>query len=66
MTWNCRVDDSAKRRYDMILGTYLLTTLVLSLELSEHVIEVDDGTLNVSTTPMVDLGAYEFKYLNIW
>ena len=29
--WNCHVDESAKGRYDMILGRYLLTALVLNL-----------------------------------
>ena len=24
VTWNCHVDDSAKGRYDMILGRYIL------------------------------------------
>ena len=24
VTWNCRVDDSSKGRYDMILGRYIL------------------------------------------
>ena len=33
--------------------------------MSEHVIESDNGYLNGSTTPMIDLGAYIFKYLNI-
>ena len=27
VTWNFHVDDSAKGRYDMILGRYLLTEL---------------------------------------
>ena len=25
VTWNCHVDESAKGRYDMILGIYILT-----------------------------------------
>ena len=58
------MDDSANGRYDMILGWDLLTKLGLDLQLSEHVIEGDDGTFNGSTTPMVDLGAYIFKCLN--
>ena len=27
MTWNCHVDESAKGRYYMILGRYILTDL---------------------------------------
>ena len=64
MTWKCHVDDSTKGRYDMILGQYLLTELGLNLKFSDHAIEADDGTFIGSTTPMVDLGTYEFKILN--
>ena len=31
MTCNCHVDDSAKGRYDIILGIYLLTALVSNI-----------------------------------
>ena len=58
VTWNCHVDDSAKDRYNMILGQYLLTELSLNLKSSENAIEADDGPFNRSTTPMVDLGTY--------
>ena len=61
VTWNCHVEDSAKVRYDMILGRYLLTSLLLNLKLSDHVIETYSGPLKGSTSPMVDLGTYEFK-----
>ena len=64
VTCNCHVYDSAKGRYDIILGRYLLTTLLLNLKLSDHVIEADDGPLKGSSTPMDYLGMYEFKYLN--
>ena len=64
VTWNCHLDDSAKGRYNMILGRDILKKLVLNLKWSEHVIEVDDGTFNRSTIPMVDLGTYIFKDLN--
>ena len=64
VTWKCHVDDSAKGRYDMILGRDILTQLVLNLKFSEHFIESDDGTLNRSKIPMVDLGMCIFKYLN--
>ena len=36
----------------------------LNINISKHVIKADDGTLNGSTTPMVDLGTYIFKDLN--
>ena len=29
-------------------------------------LKTDDGPSNGSTTPMVDLGTYIFKYLNTW
>ena len=61
VTWNCHVDDYTKGRYDMILCRYLLTVLGLNINLYDHVIEADDGTLKWSTAPMVDLGMYEFK-----
>ena len=60
MTYNCRVDDSYKGRYEMILGRDLLTALVLNLKFYEHVFETDYGPLKGSTAPMVDLGTYEF------
>ena len=65
VTWKYHVDDSAKGRYDIILGIYLLTQSGLNLKLSEHVTKADYGTFKGSITPMVDLGAYVFKYLNI-
>ena len=48
----------------MIIGWDIPIELVLNLKLSEHVIKVDDGHVKGYTTPMVDLGTYEFKYLN--
>ena len=48
----------------MILGRDILTALVLDLELSDYIIETNDGPIKGSTEPMVDLGTYEFKYLN--
>ena len=65
VTWDCHVDGSAKVRYDMILGRDLLTELVLNLTLSENVIYADDGSSKGLTAPMVDLGMYELKNLNI-
>ena len=62
--WNFHVDDSAKVGYDMISRRDLLTELGLNIKLSEHVIEADGGPFNGSTTLMVYLGTYIFKYLN--
>ena len=63
--WKCHVDDSAKGRYDMILGQDILTWLGLNLKWSEHFIEVDDWSFKGSTITMVDLVKYLFKDLNI-
>ena len=63
-TWYFHVDDSAKGRYDMILGRDILTCLEFNLEFSDCVIEAYDGTFKGTTAPMVDLGTYKFKYLN--
>ena len=48
----------------MILGWDILTELGLNLKFSEHVIKSYDGPFNGSTTTMVDLGTYIFRYLN--
>ena len=56
--WKYHVDDSTKGRYDMILGRYIFTALVLNLKLSDNVIESDDGTLKGSTATMADMGTY--------
>ena len=56
---------STEVRYDMIIRRYLLTWLVLSLELSDHVFESYYVTFKGSTEPMVGLGTYECKDLNI-
>ena len=64
VTWKCHVYEYAKGRCNVILGRYLLIELGLSLKCFEHVTESDDGTFKGSTTPMVDLGIYIFKYLN--
>ena len=62
VTWNFHVDDTAKGRYDNILGRDLLTPLGLNLKLFDNVIEAYDGPFKGSTEPMVDLGTHEFKY----
>ena len=37
---------------------------MIYLKFSEHKIEANDGPFKGSTTPMVDLDAYIFEYLN--
>ena len=64
VTWKCHVYESAKGRYDMILGRDILTSLGLHLKLSDHIIKADDWTFKGYTTPMVDFGMYGFIYLN--
>ena len=55
------MNDSAKGRYDIILGRDILTDLGLNFKLYGHVIEAYGGPFKVSTTPIVDMGVYEFK-----
>ena len=62
LTWNFHLDESAKSRYDMILGRYLLTDLILNLNFSDIFIKADGETLRGSSNPMVYLGMYVFKY----
>ena len=65
VTWKCHVDDSAKGRYDMILGRDILIELRSNLRFSDHIIKADYGPFKGSKIPMVDLGKCEFKDLNI-
>ena len=48
----------------MILRRYILTELVFNLKWYDHIIKGDDGTFKGCITPMVNLGAYQFKNLN--
>ena len=64
VTWNCHVDDSAKGRYDMILGRYILKALGFNVKLSEHDTKSDYGPLKGSTAPMIDMVTSSFKNLN--
>ena len=57
--WNYHVDESARGRYDMILGRNIWTELGLNLKFSDHVVEADNGTLKESTAPISDIGTYE-------
>ena len=58
VVWKCHVYYFAKCGWDMILGRYLLTSLVLNLNTSKHLIEAGDGYLKVSMEPMIYLGTY--------
>ena len=58
------MDDSAKCRYDIILGRYLLPAFGLNLEWYEHAIEAYYGTFKVSMAPMVYLVTDVFKIWN--
>ena len=66
MTWNSHVDESAKSRYDMILGIDLLTESLLNIKLSDRIIVSDYGPLKGSTETVVDQVTYEFKGLKTW
>ena len=49
------MDDSAKGRYEMILGRYPLKVLGLTLKWSGNFIEADDGPFKGYLGPMVDM-----------
>ena len=49
----------------MILGRDLLAAFVLSLKLSESIIAGGDRPYEVCTPPMVNIGTYEYKPLNV-
>ena len=58
------MDESAKDRYDMILGRDLLIELWLNLKWSNYDIEGYGGPFKGSTSPMVDLVTYELTKIN--
>ena len=64
VTCDFHVDDSAKGRYDMILGRYILKALGFNVKLSEHDTKSDYGPLKGSSALMINLGTYEFINLN--
>ena len=63
-TWECHVDDFTEIRHATILGRDIITSLVLSLECSKHVIKGGDGTFRRYITTMVDMSTYDFENLN--
>ena len=58
--WKCHVDESTSGIYDMILGRYLLTALVLDLKFSDEVIIGGEGPYERRSSPMVDVRNYNF------
>ena len=62
--WEFHVYDSAKDRCNMISGRDLLIVFGFNLKVYEHVIEAGDEILKISTSNMISLDIYKFKYLN--
>ena len=54
----CHVDDSAKGRYNMILGRNLLTTLGLDIKFSDRVIVGVERLYEGCSVSMVDVSNY--------
>ena len=63
VTWKCHIDDSIDSRYDIILGRYLPTELVLDLNFSSHVIIGGNVPYKNCSAPMADVTDYYFKPL---
>ena len=59
----CHVDNYTEGRYNMILGRYLITTMVLDIKFSDNIIIDRAGTHEGFLAPMVDRNNYEFKIL---
>ena len=57
MTWKFHIDESTNGRYNMILGRYLITTLVLDLKFFDNFIIGREGC----SSTMVDVSNYGFK-----
>ena len=63
MTWKFHVADSTERRYDIILGRYLLTELVPDLKFSKKIIVGGDIPYEGCLAPMYGVTDYDFKPL---
>ena len=63
-TWNYHVDYYSEIKYIKLLGINLQTRIIL-IKKSEHIIEGGYGPCERCTSPMVDLGVYEFKIFNM-
>ena len=64
MMWKCHVDDSTKGSYDMIVGRYILTTMVIYLNCFTNNMQCVTGTYKGCTTPMIKSNEYEFEPKN--
>ena len=58
--------ESDKGIYDMILGRYILTALVLNLKKYEQVILAGDIPLKGFTSPIIDLHGTHGTHCGIW
>ena len=55
------MDNNAKSRYDTISGIYMLITLGMYIEISNHNIMDGVGLYEVYTTHMVDINDHDSK-----
>ena len=60
VTWKFQVGEFTNSIYDMILGRYLLTTLVLDLKFNENVTIGGEGPYEGWSVPMDDVRSYDF------
>ena len=60
VTWKFRVDNSTNGRYNMILGTDLLTALGIDIKLSNIIIIGGEGPYGGCSAPMSDISNYDF------
>ena len=60
--WDCHVDNSTKRRCNMILDRDISTKLRLNFKLPDKIIEGSDGPFERCTALMINLGTYVSKY----
>ena len=63
MSEKCHVDNKTNSRYDMILGTDLLTSLGMDRKFSENIIIGGEGPYEGCLAPTIDLSNYDFKSL---
>ena len=61
MSWKFHIGNKNNIGYDMILGRYIITALVLDLKFSKNIITDGEGQYEGSLAPVVDLSNYDFK-----